>query len=114
MLLLFLEHQTCTNEFTEKGVWASRTAFELRMKLRSNEPGMVCQFYDFNQSIICRTSANNHPMRFHSFAILIIELVAMAMALKNDCFSIRLIGFCARSQATHPIPQTHRATFVRN
>ena len=40
------------DETLEQGVGLVRFAAKFRMKLRSDEPGVVCQFNDFNQSII--------------------------------------------------------------
>ena len=52
-------------------------------------------------------------MRLHSFAILIIELITMAMALKDDGLAICLIGFRAGSKAADPVAQAHGSSLVR-
>src|SRR3989442_4403098 len=73
---------------------------------------MVGQFYDLYQVIIGGTATHNHAMCLHALAIFIVELVAMAVALKDDRLAIGLVGFCSRSETTDPIAQAHGTTFI--
>src|SRR5207245_11108030 len=48
----------------------------------------------------------------HALAIFIIELVAMAMTLKDNRFAIGLVGFCTGSEAADPVAQAHGTAFI--
>src|SRR5258708_39543711 len=91
--------------------WA---ALELGMELRSDEPGMVCQFDNLNQAVGSRATTNDYAIDFHTPAILVVELVAMAMALKNYRFAIGFTCFGNGCQASNPISQSHGAAFIGN
>src|SRR5438067_146952 len=73
---------------------------------------MPGQFYNFNQGIIGRATANDHAMRFHAPAKFVVELVAMPVTLKNNGFTISLVGLSTRSKATDPVTKAHGTTFI--
>src|SRR5690349_12895570 len=93
---------------------ACGAALELWMELRCDKPRMVGKFDHFDETIIGGSPAYNEPMRLHTFAELVIELIAMAMALENNRLAVGLIGFCAGCEAANPITQAHRTTFIRD
>src|SRR6266702_4013102 len=51
-------------------------------------------------------------MRLHAPAKLIVELVAMAVALEDNGFAIGPVGLCAGRQAADPASQAHGTTLV--
>ena len=93
-------------------MWTIGTALKFWMKLRGHKPGMVRQLYDLDQAIIGGTATDYHTMRLHALAIFIIELVAMAMTLKDNRFAIGLVGFCTGSEAADPVAQAHGTAFI--
>src|SRR5260370_31248633 len=92
----------------------SRTALELGVELRGDEPGMACYFNNFDKAVVSLTATIDHAVGLHTFAILVVELVAMTMTLENNRFAIGLLSFRARRQATDPVAQAHGAAFVGN
>src|SRR5438874_11013234 len=106
--------QTRPHEIAEEWMGTCGTALKFRMELRTYKPWMVCQLYDLHQTVIGRAATDDDPMCFHAPAELIVEFVTVAMTLKDSGFIIRLVGFCARSQAADPAAKAHRATFIRD
>ena len=51
------------------------------MELRANEPGVVSQLGDFHQSAVRRKAAEHHAVFFQHFAIRIVELEPVPVAL---------------------------------
>src|SRR6266581_3552005 len=103
-------------------MWTIGTALKFWMKLRGHKPGMVRQLYDLDQAIIGGTATDYHTMCLHALAIFIIELVAMAMTLKDNRFAIGLVGFVpgVRQQTqlprrmVPPLSATVRCVFIRS
>ena len=102
-----------TDEVAEQWMRAIRAALEFRVELRGHEPGMVCQFHHLDKAVVGRTPTDDHAVRLHAFAILVIEFVAMTVTLKNNGFVVSGIGFGARRQTTDPVAQAHGATLSR-
>src|SRR5256885_14483304 len=75
---------------------------------------MIGQFYDLHKSIVCGTATDNQPVGFHTLAIVIVELIPVAMAFKNNGLVISLIRFRPRSQTTDPASQAHRSASIRD
>src|SRR5713226_866651 len=91
------------DEIAEERVRAIRATLKFGMELRADKPGMICQFNDLDQAIIGRAAADDHAMRLHAPAKLIVELVAMAVALEDNGFAIGPVGLCAGRQAADPV-----------
>src|SRR2546421_7871229 len=111
VLPFFRQLDACTNEITEKWMRAIGSTLKLWMKLRAHKPGMVRQFYNFDQVIIGRATANDHAMSFHTLTKFVVELVAMPVTLENNGFTISLVGFGTRGKATDPVTEPHGTTF---
>src|SRR5436305_11425226 len=109
---LFCQANSRSDEIAEQGMWTIGTALKFWMKLRGHKPGMVRQLDDLDQAIIGGTATDYHTMCLHSLAIFIIELVAMAMTLKDNRFTIGLVGFCTGSEAADPVAQAHGTAFI--
>src|SRR5712664_3110376 len=71
----------CTDEVAEQRVGAVRSRAELRVELARDEPRMVGQLDDLHQSTIGRHPAEHHPRLAERFAVLVVELEAVAVAL---------------------------------
>ena len=69
------------DETSEQRVRLVRFAVKLRMKLAGDEEGMFGQFDDLHQFPVRREPAQDEAGFLESFAIRIVEFVAMAMAL---------------------------------
>src|SRR5437588_2872451 len=110
VLPIFRQLDACTNEITEKWMRAIGSTLKLWMKLCAHKPGMVRQFYNFDQVIIGRATANDHAMSFHALTKIVVELVAMPVTLENNGFTISLVGFSPRGKATEPVHETHCTT----
>ena len=87
------------------------STLKLWMKLCAHKPGMVRQFYNFDQVIIGRATANDHAMSFHALTKIVVELVAMPVTLENNGFTISLVGFSTGGKATDPVTEPHCTTF---
>src|SRR3990172_1226025 len=56
---------------------------ELRVKLHTDEPRMIPQLDNLDQHVIDRCAGDDHSLLLQGIAILVIELVAMTMALHH-------------------------------
>src|SRR5581483_11720547 len=81
--LVILPH-TRADKITEQWMWTIRAAFKFGMELRGDKPGMIDQFDNLDQAVIRRAPAENHAVRLHTFAELVVKFVAMAVAFKDD------------------------------
>src|SRR2546426_7890327 len=71
---------------------------------------MVRQLNNLDQAIISRATTDHHTMGFHALAKFVVELIAMAVPLKDNRFTIGLISLRARRQAANPITKPHGTT----
>src|ERR1051326_2967008 len=111
LLLFFRQLGACTNKIAEKGMRAIGSTLKLRVKLRTHKPAMVRQFNNFDQIIIGRAAADDHAVSLCALPILVVELVAMPVTLKNNGLAIGLVGFGTRGEATDPVTKPHGTTF---
>jgi len=58
---------------------------KLRVELASDHEWMIAELGDFHEFPVRRETRINHPMFSENFAVGIVELIAMPMALKNRC-----------------------------
>src|SRR5689334_15245718 len=102
LLALFHLLNACPDEITEQRMRTRWAALELRMELRCNKPGMIPQFDDLDQAIVSRATTDDQTMRLHALAIFVIELITMAMALKDYRLTICLISPGPLRETTNP------------
>src|SRR6266849_4325286 len=100
------------DKIAEERVRAIRATLKFGMELRADKPGMICQSKYRHLAIIGWAVADYHAMRLHAPAKLIVELVAMAVALEDNGFAIGPVGLCAGRQAADPVSQAHGTTLV--
>src|SRR6185312_8722985 len=98
----------------EQRVRAGRTALELWMELRRQEPRMIFQLDDLHQLVIGGAPTHQHALRLDTAAIGVIELIAVAVALEDDRLAVGCLGLAARRQAADPLAQPHCAALIRN
>jgi hypothetical protein len=110
--LLLEACESCPDKIAEELMRTSGTTFKLLMKLCRDKPGMVWQFDNLNLAIVSRTTTHDHAVGFNEIAKFVVEFVAMAVALKDDRFTVGLSSFCAWYKATELAPHAHGATFV--
>src|SRR5579875_214603 len=72
-----------TNERSEKRVRRQWLGFKFRVKLAAQEPGVAGHFDDFDVNPVGRFSGDFESSRNERFLIIAIELVAVAMTLRN-------------------------------
>ena len=67
----------------EEGMTIHRTGLELGVELAAKEPGMIFNLNNLNQAPVWRKAARDHPMAAKEFAAVVVEFIAMAMALRD-------------------------------
>lgn len=72
------------NKALKQGMGLMRLAQEFRMKLAGDEKRMIRQLNYFNQFSVRREAAENKSGFFETFAVDIIEFIAVAMTFVND------------------------------
>ena len=82
------------------------------MELRSDHEWMVLEFADLDELSIRREAAGNDAHALQELPIGVVELVAMAVALLDLVYSVRLAGARAGYQAAGIAPQPHRSALL--
>ena len=81
-----------SNKAAEKRVRFIRSALEFRMELTCNKPRMIWNFNHFNNVIIGRGACENHSAFKKLRSVIVINLIAVAVALINHCCAVKLIS----------------------
>jgi hypothetical protein len=76
------------DEISEKRVGIHWSRFKFRVELTTEKPGMIRQFYDFNQLLVRRQSSKSQPLTAENFPKLVVELITMSMALVDFTLAI--------------------------
>jgi len=76
------------NEPGEQWMWGKRFTLELWMELAADEVRVVLQLDHFHQVQLGIVPAEDEPRRFEPVAILIVDLVAVAVALFDDVLPV--------------------------
>ena len=85
------------------------TALELRVKLGTHEPGVVRQLDDFYQAAVWGQARQPHTAHLHLRPEIVVELVAVAVALGDLCRAIQLPAAGALRQHAGVAAQPHGA-----
>ena len=72
------------DEALEQRVRLVRLAQKFRMKLARDEKRMVLEFNDLDQLAVRRKTTENESGLLEFFAVVVVELVAVAVALVDD------------------------------
>src|SRR5574344_425586 len=88
--LLLTSFATCFDELAEKWLRAVRSALEFRMELNAEHPRVIRHFANFNEVTFWVYAGNNKTCLLKVIAVLVVELIAMAVALPDCRCSVRL------------------------
>jgi hypothetical protein len=102
------------DETVEQGMRAVRFALEFRMKLAGDEKWVAGQFDDFDQFTVGRPSAKAEAGFGERLVIIVVEFVAMPVALVDDESAIQARGVRAHRQLASLASQAHRAALGRD
>ena len=69
-----------------------RSGFKLRVSLGCNEPRVIRNFDHLNDSSIRGSTAKLHSVLSQGCAVIVVDLVAVTMALGDFLFAVNLIG----------------------
>ena len=97
--------QAGANKRGKKRMRSERLRFELRMKLATNEPGMIRHLDDFDIHAIGRPPGNPESSARERLLVLAIKFVAMAMALGDFEHAVSLMCKGARLKFAWPRAQ---------
>src|SRR5690606_15551248 len=100
-----------TDEAGEQRMAIARRGSELRMELAADEPGMPGNLGDLDE-IVHRFSGKAQSLAFQCFAVIVVELVAVAMTLDDHVRAVELARQRARLQEAFLRAQPHGAAKV--
>ena len=67
--------------------------FKLRVGLGGNEPGMVWELYHFHNPPVGGQAGEHHAAFYKRGAVVVVDLVAVPVALINGGFAVQAISF---------------------
>src|SRR5450759_2372142 len=91
---------------------ARRARLKLGVELAANEPRMRLQLHHLDERSIRRKTAQVESVLDELIAVLVIDLVAMPMALADLWRAIDRGGLRSSSESARIRPETHRAAHV--
>ena len=100
------------DEFAEQRVRPVRAAAELGMELDADEERMVFELHDFDQLAVGRNAAGNQSGPGQRFAIIVVDLKAMPVALGNGGRAVGRGRFGAGHQLARPQTEPHGAAHL--
>src|SRR5688500_18319633 len=100
------------NEPGEQRMRPRGARLQLRVELAADEPRMVSQLHDLDERPVRTQPAESKSLLDEHVAILIRDLVPMAMALAHLGHAIHLSGLATASEATRVRAEPHRAAHV--
>src|SRR5260370_14736503 len=99
-------------EIAKQRVRAVGSGSKLGMELRSYEPGVVRQLDDLDKAPVRRHAAEHHPGFAERFAVLVVELEAVTVALVHDLFAISLVRERTRDELARIEAEAHRGAHL--
>ena len=102
------------NQAGKKRVGAVWAGLELGVELGGDEVWMNArrQLDNLDQPVVRRNAAKNHAGSGHLLAVLVVDLVAVAVALGNRAGAVKTHGQGVLSQAAGVRPEAHGRAFV--
>src|SRR5207245_9598635 len=97
-----------TSASANRGVRAIRSWPQPWVRPRRDEPRVARQLDDLHQAPVGRYTAEHHPGLAERFAVLVVELEAVTVALVNDLFAISLVRERPRDELAWIQTQAHR------
>ena len=93
-------------------MWAVGTTLELRVSLCTNPERVICHLNEFDKSLVGRGATANKACFFKARAIVVVELITMAMALADNSLAICGGNFCTWFKLRLIGTETHRSAHV--
>lgn len=84
LALLFFQTEGRFNKAVEQGMRLGRAGFKFRMELAADEPGMILDFDDFDQTVVRGRTGQDQAGIDHFRTVLIVEFPAVTMAFINE------------------------------
>ena len=100
------------HEVTEQRMRIVRTGLQLRMELRADEPRMILDLYDLDETVIRQCTGDDEALVLELLPIGVVELEAMTMTLSHLVDAIGLLRMRARRELARIGADTHRAALV--
>ncbi|CDN42609.1 Uncharacterized protein BN871_BO_00110 [Paenibacillus sp. P22] len=110
--LLFGELKRGVHKTAEQSLRTVRTGGEFGMELNGQEPRMIRQLDHFHKPSVRGSSGNAQSGFFNRLAVLVVELVPMAVALVDKLVIVRLRGQRAFRQLAWIEAKPHRAAHI--
>src|SRR5918999_1361837 len=99
-------------ELPEERLRAQRAGLELRVELGGDEERMAGQLDHLHQPLVGRGAGAHQPGVLEALAQVVVHLVAVAVALVDDCLAVDLAGAGALVELDRIGPQSHGAAHV--
>ena len=88
----FLLLQRCLHEAAEQRMRAVRAGLQLRVRLRADEPGMLRQLDHLYDAAVRGLTGQKHAVLLKNLAVIVVDFIAVTMALVDDFLAVELIG----------------------
>src|SRR5712671_4156361 len=89
-----------------------RARLKLRMELTSDEPRMGLQLYDLDQRSVGGQSTQSEAVLDELIAVLVVDFVAVPMALAHLRHAIDCCGLGSDAQSTRISTEAHGASHI--
>src|SRR5207244_9781050 len=96
-------------EASEQWMRAVRPRTELRVELRADHPGVVADLADLDERAVRGRAAGDEAGLFELGAVLVVELVAVAVALGHLVRAVSAVGARAGDEAAGVLAEPHAA-----
>ena len=81
------------DEPRKERVRTRRAGFEFRVRLRSDEPRVVAQLHHFHDVLVRGDAADVHPRVLQRLAVVVVDLITMAVPFVDELLLICRIRF---------------------
>lgn len=71
---------------------AVRAGLQLRVRLRADEPGMLRQLDHLYDAAVRGLTGQKHAVLLKNLAVIVVDFIAVTMALVDDFLAVELIG----------------------
>ena len=92
-MFLFLFIERSRNKPAEQGMGAVGAGFKLGMELASDKPRVVDKLDHFDNMLIGRSPRKHHAGPLELLAVVVVEFIAMTVALIDKLLAVYLICF---------------------
>src|SRR5438034_3471452 len=100
------------DELPEERRRPRRARLELRVELAGHEPGMVGELDDLDEPTLLERSGHSEPRVDQRRAVVVVDLVAVAVSLVDDGLAVCVVGACPLHELDRLRTQSHRAAEI--